>query len=168
MRVDFDPRLRLEFHGSRVTSDAGLLIYLELDDALGLTERAAEALIDPRTGRDIQYDLVGLLRHSVYSRLVAYPDLNDAQPLSQDPAMRTVVSRRAFDKTAASTSKMARFETEILFQEENLAGLAKLKSEWVRTAMSRDSYRKIILDIDSSESPVYSQSAVSEQDREFW
>ena len=155
LRVEFDPRLRLEFHGSRVTSDAGLLAYRELDDVLGLTERAAEALIDPRTGRNIQHDLVGLLRQSVYSRLAGYPDLNDAERLSQDPAMRTVVSRRAFDKTAASTSEMARFETEILSQEENLGGLAELNSEWVRTAMGRTSYRKIILDMDSSESPVF-------------
>lgn len=37
MRVDFDGQIRLEFHGANVTSDAGLLAYRELDEALGLT-----------------------------------------------------------------------------------------------------------------------------------
>jgi len=52
LRVDFDRRLKLEFHGATVTSDAGLLAFRELDDALGLTAMAAEVLADPRTGRN--------------------------------------------------------------------------------------------------------------------
>ena len=50
LRVDFDRRLKLEFHGSKVTSDGGLLAYRELDDALGLMEAAAGLLQDGRIG----------------------------------------------------------------------------------------------------------------------
>jgi hypothetical protein len=50
LRLDFDRQLKLEFHSSTVASDAGLLAYRELDDALALTCPAATGLHDTRTG----------------------------------------------------------------------------------------------------------------------
>jgi hypothetical protein len=52
LRLDFGRRLKLEFHASKVTSDAGLLPFRELDEALGLTEIAGDRLVDPRTGKN--------------------------------------------------------------------------------------------------------------------
>lgn len=69
LRLDFDHRLKLDFHGSRVTSDAGLLAYRELDDALGLTGIVGDALVDPRTGKNGQHAMTGLFRQSVFGRL---------------------------------------------------------------------------------------------------
>ncbi len=117
LRVDFDRRIKLEFHGSTVTSDAGLLAYRELDDALELTTTAATGLHDTRTGPNTQHGLEALLRQSIYSRLAGYEDVNDAERLCVDPAMRIVVGGRAKDRTAASTSEMARFETDTLVHE---------------------------------------------------
>src|SRR6266550_1875876 len=95
LRVAFDRRLKLEFHGATVTSDAGLLAFRELDDALGLTTMAADVLTDPRTGRNGRHSLIAQLRQSVFGRLAGYEDVNDADRLGRDPAMRWVVGGRA-------------------------------------------------------------------------
>jgi hypothetical protein len=60
LRLDFDRRLMLQFRGSVVTSDAGLLAYRELDDALGLTVMAGEMLAGARSGKNGRHALVGL------------------------------------------------------------------------------------------------------------
>ena len=95
LRLDFDRRVKLEFHGSRITSDAGLLAYRELDDALGLSTMAGDVLADARTGRNGRHALVGLLRQSVFGRLAGYDDVNDAERLRHDPAMRWIVGGKA-------------------------------------------------------------------------
>ena len=56
----------------RVTPEAGLLAYRELDDALGLSETAGETLADARTGKNGRHALVGLLRQSMFGHLAGY------------------------------------------------------------------------------------------------
>ena len=141
----FDRRIRLEFRGATITSDAGLLACRELDDALGLTETADECLQESRGGRNVQHRLVGLLRQSVYSRLAGYEDTNDAERLADDPTMRVVVGDRGIDRPAASTNTMSRFETEVLTQDGNVEGLGRLNAKWVDGAMSRTPHRRVIL-----------------------
>jgi hypothetical protein len=100
-RVTFDQRLKLEFHGTKVTRDAGLLAYRELDEALGLTTMIDSDFWDTRTGKNTQHGFTALLRQSIYRRLGGYEDTNDADRLAVDPAMRQVVGGRAGRKTLA-------------------------------------------------------------------
>ena len=91
LRVDFDRRIKLEFHGARITSDGGLLPYRELDDVLGLGGLAGGVLIDRHTGKNGRHGMTGLFRQSVFGRLGGYDDVNDADRLARDPAMRWIV-----------------------------------------------------------------------------
>ena len=113
-RLNFDRRLKLGFHGSSVISDAGLLAYRELDDALGLTEMAGAVLSDGRIGKNTRHFLAGLLRQSVFGRVAGYEDVNETDRLWRNPAMRWIVGDRAATKQAVSTSQMGRFETDWL------------------------------------------------------
>ncbi len=61
LKLQFDKRLRLEFHGARITSDAGLLTCRELDEVLGLTGMAPNYLQETRGGRNVHHELVPLL-----------------------------------------------------------------------------------------------------------
>ena len=157
LRVFFDRRIKLEFHGARITSDGGLLAYRELDDALGLTATAASALAEGRRGKNIRHRLLGLLRQAVYARLAGYEDVNDAERLARDPAMRAIVGREGLDRPAASTSEMGRFETEWLANEANLAALTDLSGAWIDRVHRRRPPDGIIFDMDSSESPTFGQ-----------
>ena len=157
LRLDFGRRLKLEFDGSRITADAGLLAYRELDDALGLTDMVGDDLVDPRTGKNGRHALTGLFRQSVFGRLGGYEDVNDADRLGRDPAMRWVVGGCAVAKQAASTSQMGRFETEFLAADENLAALTDLSGIWIDRVHDHNRPKLIVLDMDSSLSPTHGE-----------
>ena len=167
LALAFDSSVRLEFHGAKLTSDGGLLLYRELDEVLGLTTLAQEVFQDPRTGQNMQHTLTALLRQAVYGRLAGYEDTNDAERLRVDPTLRQIVGGRAQKRPGASTSQMSRFETEILSSDQNLQALTDLCGRWVTEANRRSKTKELILDLDSSESPTHGQQEGSAYNGHF-
>jgi hypothetical protein len=167
LRPVFDRRIKLEFHGARITSDGGLLAYRELDDALGLTEIAITKLLDGRRGKNTRHKLGGLFRQSVFGRLAGYEDVNDAERLARDPAMRAIIGREGLERLAASSSQVGRFETEWLANDANLAALMDLPGAWIDRVHDRRPPEGIVLDMDSSESPTHGQQEGSAYNGHF-
>ena len=157
LRVVFDRRLKLEFHGSRITSDAGLLAYRELDDALGLTKIAEDVFQDSRTGKNGCHGMTGQFRQSLFGRVGGYEDVNDAERLGRDPTMRWIVGGKAVERQAASTSQMGRFETELLATDTNVEALNDMNGVWIDRVHDRRPPKMIILDMDSSVSPTHGE-----------
>ena len=118
-QLTFNGFLKVDFQGSRVTSDGGLILVRELDERLGLGQLIDEHL----------------------SRLAGYEDLNDAVRVSADPTFRLIGSKRNWDRGAALTSTLHGFETEMPASEENLLGLMAVNRELVAQAEAPRRFR---------------------------
>ena len=166
-QLSFNGSLKVDFQGSHVTSDGGLILVRELDERLGLGELIDEHLSDSRQGTNKQFTFADLLRQSVYSRLAGYEDLNDAERVSADPTFRLIGSKKLWDRGAALTSRLHSFETELLASEENLLGLMAVNRELLSQAEGSDNSDRVVLDMDSTESPVHGQQEGSAYNGHF-
>ena len=166
-QLSFNGLLKVDFQGSRVTSDGGLILVRELDERLGLGKLIEEHLSDSRQGLNKKFPLADLLRQSVYSRLAGYEDLNDAVQVSADPTFRLIGSQKNWDRGGALTSRRQTFEAELLASEENLVGLMALNRELVAQAEGYDKSDRVVLDMDSTESPVHGQQEGSAYNGHF-
>ena len=165
-QLSFNRFLRVAFQGSRVTSNGGLILVRELDERLGFGKLAEQHLTDPRAN-NARLSFADLLRQSVYSRLAGYEDVNDAEQLSRDPTFRLIGSEKIWDRGAALPSRLQTFETELLAEEGNFAGLARLNRELIGNAEAIDSPYRTVLDMDSTEIPVYGEQENSAYNGHF-
>ena len=165
-QLSFNPSLRVDFQGSRVTSDGGLVLVRELDERLGFSDLIARHLTDSRA-KNTQLPLADLLRQSIYSRIAGYEDVNDAERPAQDPTFRLIGSEKVWERGAALTSRLQSFETELLTQEKNLSGLAAINREMIARAETVESPQRLVLDMDSTEIPVYGQQESSSYNGHF-
>ena len=165
-QLSFNASLKADFQGSRVTSDGGLILVRELDERLGFGELIEQHLND-RRGTNTRLPLADLLRQSVYSRLAGYEDMNDAERLSHDPTFRLIGSEKIWERGAALTSRLQTFETEMLAEEENFAGLARINRDLITRAEAMDAPYRTVLDMDSTEIPVYGEQEQSAYNGHF-
>ena len=94
----FNGFLKVAFHGSRVTSDAGLILVRELDERLGLETLIAEHLSDSRQGLNTQFSLADQALVAHESPAAAGEDRGPAREAC--PVLLAAAGRRASDPAA--------------------------------------------------------------------
>ena len=81
------------FDGGRLTSDVGVLVLAEVERRLGIAERLARCLADPRSPERIHHTLAEMIRFRVLLIAAGYPDANDCDALRTDPAFKLALGR---------------------------------------------------------------------------
>jgi hypothetical protein len=145
--------VHVTFDGGRLTSDAGVLLLAEIERRLGIAERLARCLADPRAPDRVQHGLAEMIRFRTLLIAAGYPDANDCDFLRIDPAFKMAVGRLPESgEDLCSQPTMSRLE--------NLPGATALKR--MMAAMVElfcDSFeqvpRRIVLDIDDTCDPAH-------------
>jgi len=142
-------RVRVDFKGGEVTSDAGLLLIREVDRRLGLSEQAAGQLVDKRQKCKVRHEVLGMLLQRVYGLVAGYEDLNDFDTLRHDPLLQTATGRT---EALASAPTLCRFENG---QDRRTAfAMNELLVEQFMGSFAQEP-EEIILDFDATDNPVH-------------
>lgn len=150
-------KIEAQFSGGAITSDGGVVLLRAVDQQLGLTERIAEQIQDPRDPDRVQHQVVDLLRQRVYGLACGYEDLNDHDTLRNDIAFQTAVEK---DRVLGSRSTLCRFEQQadrdLMWQVHE-----ELLTQFI--ASYETPPKSLILDFDATDDPVH-----GEQDGRFF
>jgi hypothetical protein len=153
----FQRKLKLDFSGGQITSDAGLLVLREFDERIGFTAGLGRIVQDWRDRRYIEHPLIGLLRQRIYQIAAGYEDGNDATALRKDPTLRAVVYRE--DRDLASQPTISRLENAISWDAIRL--LENEGTEQLCRHSARRRSKEIVLDVDSTDDRTHGQQQLS-------
>ena len=151
--------VHVAFDAGRLTSDGGVLVLAEIERQLGIAERLARCIEDPRAPERVEHGLAEMIRFRALLIAAGYEDANDCDALRADPAFKMAVGRLPESGAdLCSQPTMSRLE--------NLPGPTALKR--MMAAMVElfcDSFaevpRRIVLDIDDTEDRVHGQQQLS-------
>jgi len=151
----FQPKLRVDFDGGALTSDAGLMLIREFDQKLGLTADVAARITDDRDQRYVKHDMLSLVRQREYQIIAGYEDANDADRLKDDPTFQVIASESS--ETLGSQPTISRLENDIDWS--SIARLSKLGVDWFcrHAFASKSEPKELILDLDSTDDPTHGQ-----------
>ena len=142
-------RVRVDFSGGSISSNAGALLLREVDRKLGLTDRVARALGDQRQRGKVHHEVVTMVRQRVHAVAAGYEDLNDHDALRHDEVVQTACER---DASLASSSTLCRFERRAERQWA-VAIHQVLVEQFI--ASHRRAPRELVIDFDATDDPVH-------------
>ena len=152
-------RVGVDFSGGQITSDGGLLLLAQLDRQIGLTERVAACIEDPRLASRVTHSLLELIRQRVYQIAAGYEDCNDANRLRFDPALKLAVGRAPrTGADLASQPTLSRLEADVA-EVECAAINAVLLSHFL--SCPRQPPKQVVLDFDTTDDPTHGQQELA-------
>jgi len=146
-------KVTVDFAGGEITSDAGLLLVRQADNAVQLMTGMAVCITDRRDNRYTDHNLETLLRQRTYQIVAGYEDCNDANVVRKDPALKTACGRKLSDEDLGSQPTLSRLENAITRND-----LYRIGEYFVDLYIRRNRKRKpkrIILDLDGTDDPTY-------------
>jgi len=143
---------------TELTIDAGLLPIRQFDEAIGLTEQFADALVDLRYQPSVVHGVREMVRMRIYGILADYPDQNDHDVLRSDPVFKLIAGRSTDGKDLASQPTLSRFENAI--DVKSLRRLADVFIDQFIASFDEPPTR-ITLDIDPFDDPTHGQQQLT-------
>lgn len=153
-------KVRVDFNGGQISSDAGLLTLRAFDERHHLTADLAESLQDARDARRVDHSLLALLRQRLYAICAGYEDANDAQQLRRDPILK-MVADKPLGEELASQPTLSRLENALTGRD--IARLTRGALEWFIRVGGEAVRRRgeILLDVDSTDDPTHGAQQLS-------
>jgi hypothetical protein len=146
-------QVTVNFAGGEITSDSGLLLVRQADNALGLMAGIAERIADRRDSRYTDHNLETLLRQRTYQIVAGYEDCNDADVVRGDPALKAACGRMLSDNDLGSQPTLSRLENSIT--RRDLYRLGEYFVEQYIRRKRKKNPKRIILDLDGTDDPTY-------------
>jgi hypothetical protein len=135
------------FDGGRLSSEGGLLVLREVERRLGLADRLAACLKDPRAPEKVVHRLAQIIRFRLLMIAAGYEDGNDAATLRRDPMFKLALDRLPSDEELCSQSTISRLEN--LPDRRALLRLGRALIEQYCVSFRRVP-KRIVLDIDDT------------------
>lgn len=145
--------LTVDFQGGDITSDAGLLLIRQADDALGLIRGLSGCIYDKRDSRYADHDMDTLLRQRAYQIVAGYEDCNDADLLRKDPALKAACDRLLSDADLASQPTLSRLENSVTIKDLYRIG-EYFTDRYVRKK-KKEKPKRIVPDMDGTDDPTH-------------
>jgi Transposase DDE domain group 1 len=98
------------FDGGRLSSEGGLLALREIECRLGVADRFAACLKDPRMPEKVVHRLAQIIRFRMLMIAAGYEDGNDADTLRRDPMFKLALDRLPSGEDLCSQSTISRLE----------------------------------------------------------
>ena len=155
----FSKSVVAKFDQEHSSADGGAILLKAVDERLGLSQRLAACLVDPRQPGKVQHGMLDLLRQRMFAIACGYPDGNDAARLSQDPIHKLLLERDPIaGRALASQPTLSRFENT-----PRRADLYRMADALAETVIAhhrrrlRGRVRRITVDMDPTDDPTHGQ-----------